>query len=406
MKKRTDRKIAIAGTAAAAVLLPAVMVGLAQAGVGVPEERSEARGGAEPVPSFGPPTKAPGTSPKLPKVPPGTKPFRTGDRAPGPDDPDTNPGGRGTRVGAPGGARPGTYAKAADGAAISSVKKSGVRQFDVTIASPALGAKVKTRVLVPKGWSAGASRSWPVVYAYHGGNNDFGSWTRDSDIEKTAGAYDVMVVMPEGGSRGSYTNWWNDGKGGIPAWETFHIDEVIPLMERNFHAGSMRAAIGLSSGGQGAITYAERHPGLFRYAASYSGPLNITAPGMPTILTSMNREAGTAIWGDPITARANWRAHDAAAMVDRLKGTGVYVSSGNGQPGPFDDPDTVPWHAGRIGEQLAGVMTANFVEAARRAGVPVTANLYGPGMHNWKYWRRELDRSWPALAAAIGARRS
>ncbi|TMR03825.1 esterase family protein [Actinomadura soli] len=232
------------------------------------------------------------------------------------------------------------------------------------------------------------------------------SWTRDSDIEKTAASYDAMVVMPEGGFRGSYTNWWNDGKGGIPAWETFHIDEVIPLMERNFHAGSARAAIGLSSGGQGAVVYAGRHPGLFRYAASYSGSLNITAPGMPAILTSMNREAGTAIWGDPITARANWRAHDATVMVSELKGTGVYVSSGGGRPGPYDDPDTVPWHAGRIGEQLAGVMTANFVDAARNAGVPVTANLYGPGMHNWKYWRRELDRSWPAITAAIGARRS
>ncbi|MFI0411522.1 alpha/beta hydrolase [Actinomadura sp. 3N508] len=329
MKKRTDRKIAIGGSLAAAVLLPAVMVGLAQAGAGVPEERSEARGCAEPVPSFGPPTKAPGASPspKLPKVPPGTKPFRTGDRAPSPDDPGTNPGGRGTRPGPSGGGAPGTYAKAADGAAITSVRKSGTRQFDVTIASPALGAKVETRVLVPRGWTAAGGRS-------------------------------------------------------------------------------LRAAMGLSSGGQGAITYAERHPGLFRYAACYSGSLNITAPGMPAILTSMNREAGTAIWGDPIIARANWREHDAAAMVARLKGTGVYVSSGDGRPGPFDDPDTVPWHAGRIGEQLAGVMTANFVESARRAGVPVTANLYGPGMHNWKYWRRELERSWPALAAAIGARKS
>ncbi|TDD39234.1 esterase family protein [Actinomadura sp. KC06] len=407
MKKRTDRKIAIAGTAAAVVLLPAVMVGLAQAGVGVPKERSEGRGNAEPVPSFGPPTKPGSTpSPKLPRVPPGTNPFKTGDGSPSPDDPDTNAAGRATRPRLPGGAGSGGYLKAPDGAAISSVKRLSARQFDVTIASPALGAKVKTRVMVPKGWTARSSRSWPVVYAYHGGNDTYGSWTHDSDIEKTAGSYDVMVVMPEGGFKGSYTNWWNGGKGGIPEWETFHIDEVIPLMERNFGAGSMRAAIGLSSGGQGAITYAERRPGVFRYAASYSGSLNITAPGMPAILTSMNREAGTAIWGDPITARENWRAHDATVMVSKLKGTGVYVSSGNGQPGPYDDPNTVPWHAGRIGEQLAGVMTTNFVRAAREAGVPVTASLYGPGMHNWKYWQRELDRSWPAIAAAIGARKS
>ncbi|MEV4002162.1 alpha/beta hydrolase-fold protein [Actinomadura sp. NPDC049753] len=417
MKKRTDRKIAIAGTAAAAVLLPTVMVGLAQAGVGVPKGKSEASGNSKPIPSFGPatqpsvpggasasPTKSPGAA-KLPSIPLNSNPFRTGRGTPSPTDPDSNTGNRGKKPQMPSGAAPGKYAKAPDGAAITGVKKINSRIFDVTIASPALGAAVKTRVMVPKGWKAGATRSWPVVYAYHGGNNNYLSWTKDSNIEQVIGPYDAMVVMPEGGWNGSYTNWYNGGKGGIPEWETFHIGEVIPLMERNFHAGSVRAAIGLSSGGQGAITYAERHR-MFKYAASYSGALNITAPGMPVILTSMNREAGTAIWGDPITARANWRAHDATVMVSKLKGIGVYVSSGNGQPGPYDKADTPPHDAGRIGEQLAGTMNENFVAAAQKAGVPVTSHLYGPGMHNWKYWRIELARSWPTIAKSIGARKS
>ncbi|NEA24987.1 alpha/beta hydrolase [Actinomadura bangladeshensis] len=415
MKKRTDRKIAIAGTAAAAVLLPTVMVGLAQAGIGVPTGKSEASGNSQPIPSFGPatqpssqPSASASASPKntkLPSVPLGTNPFKTGNGSPSPNNPDTNQGSRGKKPQLPAGAGSGKYLPAKDGAAISGVKKINSRIFDVTIASPALGAAVKTRVMVPKGWSAKSTKTWPVVYAYHGGNNNYTSWTKDSDIESVIGPYNAMVVMPEGGWNGSYTNWYNGGKGGIPEWEKFHIDEVIPLMERNFRAGNVRAAIGLSSGGQGAITYAERHR-LFRYAASYSGALNITAPGMPVILTSMNREAGTAIWGDPITARANWRAHDATVNVAKLKGIGVYVSSGNGQPGPYDNPNAAPADAGRIGEQLAGTMNENFVAAAKRAGIPVTANLYGPGMHNWHYWRRELAKSWPAIAAAIGARKS
>lgn len=415
MKKRTDRKIAIAGTAAAVVLLPAVMVGLAQAGIGVPTGESEASGNSQPIPSFGPATQpsppasaSAGASPKttkLPKVPLGTNPFKTGSGSPSANNPDTNKGNRGKQPRLPAGAASGEYVPAKDGAAITGVKKINSRIFDVTIASPALGAAVNTRVMVPKGWKSKTTKTWPVVYAYHGGNNNYTSWTKDSDIEQVIGPYNAMVVMPEGGWNGSYTNWYNGGKGGIPKWETFHIDEVIPLMERNFHAGSVRAAIGLSSGGQGAITYAERHP-LFRYAASYSGALNITAPGMPVILTSMNRDAGTAIWGDPITARANWRAHDATVNVAKLKGVGVYVSSGNGQPGPFDDPNAPPLGGGRIGEQLAGMMAENFVAAAKKAGIPVTANLYGPGMHNWHYWQRELVKSWPAIAEAIGARKS
>jgi S-formylglutathione hydrolase FrmB len=163
--------------------------------------------------------------------------------------------------------------------------------------------------------------------------------------------------------------------------------------------------MGLSSGGQGSITYAERHRGYFKYAAAYSGPLNITAPGMPAVLTVMNKEAGTSIWGDPIFNRSNWEAHDATVNVRNLKGIGVYISSGNGKPGPYDDPSTPPGAAGRVGEDLAGQMTVNFVNAAKRAGVPITSHLYGPGMHNWKYWRREVNLSWPAMMAAIGAKK-
>ncbi|MFC6931161.1 alpha/beta hydrolase [Actinomadura yumaensis] len=301
-----------------------------------------------------------------------------------------------------------SYRKADDGAKITAVKKTGTRQYDVSIATPALGKTVKTRVLVPKSWKAGSKRSWPVVYAYHGGENTYTSWTKDSNIESVAAPYDVMVVMPEGGWRGSYTNWWNGGRGGIPAWETFHTSEVVQLMERNFHAGTSRAAIGLSSGGQGSITYAERHPGLFRYAASYSGALNITAPGMPTALMMMNNSPGinpNDIWGNPATDRANWAAHDATVNVGKLRGVGVYVSSGDGRPGRYDDPNKPPYDAGRVGEQLAGMMNRNFVSAAKKAGVPITASLYGAGTHRWAYWIPELAKSWPKITAAIGARR-
>ncbi|MFD0688190.1 alpha/beta hydrolase [Actinomadura fibrosa] len=417
MKKRTDRKIAIAGTAAAAVLLPAVMVGLAQAGVGTSSAKKESASENEPIPSFGPlaqqaqasvsasPSASPKAAPKLPAKALTTNPFTTGGGSPSANDPDRNAAQHGKKPHMPASDGLKGYKTADDGAKITKVAKVNSSQFDVTIASPALGAEVKTRVMIPKGWKQSSTRTWPVVYAYHGGNNKYTSWTKDSNIAKVAAGYSAMVVMPEGGWNGSYTNWWNGGRGGIPEWETFHINEVIPLMERNFHAGSSRAAIGLSSGGQGAITYTERHPGLFKYVASYSGPLNITAPGMPAVLTAMNKEAGTSIWGDPVTNRANWQAHDGTVMVAKLKGVGVYVSSGNGEVGPYDKPGTAAWDAGRVGEQLAGQMNENFVAAARRAGVPVTANLYGPGMHNWKYWKRELVRSWPAVAAAIGARK-
>ncbi|MFP3961345.1 alpha/beta hydrolase-fold protein [Actinomadura fulvescens] len=408
----TEKKIAIASGVAIAVTLPGSMIVLAQTGVGRTEERPRSAAGT-PGPSSIPGDFMPGpesmgspppsTSPT--QRPPASNPFSTGKEKPAPNDPDLR-GKRGTKPRMPKSKGLPGFKPADDGAKITKLTKVGTNLYDVTIATPALGTEVKTRVLFPKSWKSKATRTWPVVYAYHGGNNRYTSWTNDSNIRQVAAGHDVMIVMPEGGWNGSYTNWWNDGRGGIPQWETFHINEVIPLMERNFHAGSSRAAIGLSSGGQGAITYAERHPGMFKFAASYSGALNITAPGMPTILMYMNQTAGDDIWGDPVTARANWRAHDATVMASRLKGIGVYVSSGDGRVGPYDDPNMKPTHAGRFGEQLAGRMTENFVRAARSAGVSITANLYGPGTHKWTYWKRELIRSWPAITAAIGATKS
>lgn len=418
MKKRTDRKIAIAGSVAAAIVLPAVMVGLAQAGVGVPDTgKPDAASNLAPLPTFGPAQQnapAPASSPtgtptiKPPAKPLTSNPFSTGPGTPSSNNPDLNTHKRGKKAHLPEkeAELPTKFKMADDGAKITALKKVSKNVFDVTIASPALGTSVQTRVLIPAGWKLDSKTTYPVVYAFHGGNNNYQSWTKDSNLLSVAAGYNAMVVMPEGGWNGSYANWWNDGKGGIPMWETFHINEVIPLMERNFHAGSARAAIGLSSGGQGAVTYAQRHPGLFRYIASYSGALNITAPGMPAMLMQMNQKAGDDIWGDPVRDRANWQAHDATVMAAKLKGVGVYVSCGNGEIGPYDNPGMKPWDAGRFGEQLAHTMNVNFVDAARKAGVNVTANMYGAGTHKWAYWKRELTASWPAITGAIGAKKS
>ncbi|WP_192810140.1 alpha/beta hydrolase [Actinomadura rudentiformis] len=410
IKRRSiDKKIAIASGVAIAVTLSGSVIAIAQTGAGGSEERPQAAAGTPTPPSIpgnfvpGPESMASPPPVTSPNRKPPSNPFSTGRERPAPNDPDLRGDKRGAKPKMPKAKGLPGFKPADSGAKITKLEKVGASLYDVTIATPALGTEVKTRVLFPKSWKSKTTKTWPVVYAFHGGNNRYTSWTKDSNIRQVAAGHDVMVVMPEGGWNGSYTNWWNDGKGGIPQWENFHIKEVIPLMERNFHAGSSRAAIGLSSGGQGAITYAQRYRGLFKYAASYSGALNITAPGMPTVFMQLNAAAGDDIWGDPVRDRANWKAHDATVMVSRLKGVGVYVSSGDGRVGPYDDPDMEPLHAGRVGEQFSGYMATRFVNAAKQAGVPITANLYGPGTHKWAYWKRELVRSWPAITAAIGA---
>ncbi|GAA2428237.1 alpha/beta hydrolase family protein [Actinomadura vinacea] len=290
-----------------------------------------------------------------------------------------------------------------NGARIVSQEWLDTSTFDFTVASPAIGSDQKVRVLVPRGWSSRSARTWPVLFAFHGGRDTYVSWTRSSQIKTIANTYDVMVVMPEA-DNGGYADWWNYGKRGTPRWEQFHMSEVRQLVERNYRAGEVRACMGNSSGGQGCIAYAARHPGAFRYAASMSGILSLLSPGIPRLLTVtnlLNALDPFRIWGIPGVDDANWRAHDPLALAPRLRGTGLFIASGtNGLPGPLDDESTV---VGGLIEAPTGTTNIEFRNRLRELGIPVTARLYGPGSHSWPYWRRELDAVWPSLMSAIGA---
>ncbi|MDL4776659.1 MULTISPECIES: alpha/beta hydrolase [Thermomonosporaceae] len=292
-----------------------------------------------------------------------------------------------------------------DGARITGETRINAGEVDLTINSPALGKSVKTRVLLPRGWQRGARAAYPVVYAFHGGQDRYDSWTRNTDIEAWAAKYNVLVVMPEAAD-GSYTDWYNYGKGGTPKWETFHTAEVRQLMERNYGAGSERAAIGNSSGAQGAMSYAARHPGLFKYAAALSGTLAMRAPGMPAMLMFTNAGNGQdpfAIWGIPRVDDANWAAHDPYALADKLRGVGLFFSAGtSGRPGP-GDPDVAPWDIGLLSEIAIGANNKDFQKRLDELKIPYTAHIYGDGRHNWPAWIREAQFVWPAMMKSIGA---
>jgi S-formylglutathione hydrolase FrmB len=298
--------------------------------------------------------------------------------------------------------------KADDGARITAEKKIASRAVDITIDSPALGKAVKARILLPANWSRTASATWPVLYAFHGGQDNYTSWTKNSDIEAWAAKYNVIVVMPEG-ENGSYTDWYNYGKGGSPRWETFHTAEVRQLMERNYHAGALRAAIGNSSGGAGAMSYAARHPGLFKYAASLSGILSMRSIGMPAMLMFTNAGNGQdpfAIWGVPWSDDANWAAHDPYSLASKLRGTGLFFSAGTtGRPGP-GDPNVAPWDIGLLSEIAVGANNKDFKKRLDALNIPYTAHIYGDGRHNWPAWIREAASVWPTLMKSIGARKA
>jgi S-formylglutathione hydrolase FrmB len=302
-------------------------------------------------------------------------------------------------------ARPRNSAPAAGGATVVKRAQVAPRVVDLTIRSPALGATAQVRLLTPQGWTAGgAGRTWPVLYLLHGCCDTYDSWERETDLARISALRDVLVVMPSGGEVGFYSDWLNHGRRGAPAWETFHLDELRRILERDYGAGSRRAIAGLSMGGLGAMAYAARHPGMFAAAASYSGLLSPLRDDRVLLsIFADHTPDPEAIWGDPASDRAQWAAHDPTELAARLRGTSLFVSSGNGRPGPIDRErrsSRDPAETTVYGESRA------FVGRLQRLHIPVRADFYGAGVHDWPYWQRELHRSLPMLLGAIGAGQS
>jgi diacylglycerol O-acyltransferase/trehalose O-mycolyltransferase len=293
---------------------------------------------------------------------------------------------------------PATYQTptASAAAKIIATRRIDARGRDITIDSPAVGQQVKVRLLLPANFAA-TSRQWPVLYLLHGCCDSYVSWTRSTDIEQLASKMGMIVAMPEGGAVGFYSDWLVG-----PKWETFHTVELPELLASNYGASDRRAIAGLSMGGLGALSYAARHPGSYASAASFSGIVHTRlsdqeSQGYLGLVQSQGQDPA-ALWGDPRTDAAVWRAHNPYDLAAQLKAIPIFVSAGNGRPGPLDKPDAAVDEI----EQSIGAENEALASRLREVGAEAQIDLYGPGTHNWVYWQRELHKAWPMITASLG----
>ncbi|MFI9833232.1 alpha/beta hydrolase [Streptomyces sp. NPDC051913] len=270
----------------------------------------------------------------------------------------------------------------------------GPRTFDVSVPSAALRRSAPVRLILPSGFGTRPTRTYPVLYLLHGAHDDYTSWTRETDIEAFTEGRELIVAMPDAGPTG-IPSVWRDGSD----YEAFQVTEVPALLARDYRASGVRAVAGVSTGGYGAMAHAARHPGAFAAAASYSGVLDTTAPGVPAIVDAIvAREnlPAASLWGNPILNLLVWRDFNPRARADGLRGTSLYVSQGSGLLGGGGDP-------------LPGVLESalwpsahTFTDALARLAIPVDSHFYSGGGHSWAYWQGEFTASWPMLARALG----
>ncbi|MFC3961605.1 alpha/beta hydrolase [Nocardia jiangsuensis] len=291
------------------------------------------------------------------------------------------------------------------------------RTVDLTVRSKALAQDTAVRLLTPTGWhDRTPERTWPVLYLLPGGDGDHTSWTTDTDIAGVAQLRDALIVIPGMPMFGFYSDWDADG----PRVESFHLDEMIPLLERDFGASRKRAIAGISQGGYGALKYAALRPGVFGAAASYSGWLHpLRQPEVVLGAAAFLGVDGFALWGDPVRDRTRWAANDPYLLADKLVGIPLYLSSGDGTIGEFDPPNLLreplfpeidrlaaDFPAGTVDltEAVMGESTRLVADRLQASNATVTTHLT-PGTHSPPYWHDNFHRSLPILLEALGIRR-
>lgn len=288
-------------------------------------------------------------------------------------------------------------------ASVTDVKFIDERMRDLMVSSPTMGMSVPVRIILPVHWREEPTATFPVVYLFHGGDDDYTSWTRETDVEALTKNSDVLVVMPDAGKNGYYSNWF----AGATSWESFHTHELVRLMEEKFRASRSRAAVGVSMGGFGALNYAAHNPWMFRYVASMSSYVDLNDPAVRLELALGTAREGIDIkqvWGDPVKNAEVWQAHNPAAMPRAFRGMHIHLSAGSSQIGPLDTgrpADDVLVSV--LGEAPLSGQTERFATLLRSEGVDVTTHLYTPGTHSWPYWQAELHSIWPSVMKSIGS---
>ena len=292
---------------------------------------------------------------------------------------------------------------------VVSARPDGDRLWRLVVSTAALSRPVRVNVLLPAAYDG--RKRFPVLYLFHGTSGGADDWIDSGDVIGATASRPMVVVMADAGydSNGGswFTNWVDQATPlGTANWETFHVEQLVPYVDRHvrtLHARGSRAIAGLSQGGFGALSYAARHPDLFVAGAGFSPPPDLwrdpraRALGsavVSSIMTGLNGVEPHAPFGDPVTHELTWAGHNPASLVTNLGHSDVALWSGNGTPGPLDPPGAVEGTALEIG---AHELSTYFVQAAQHDGVRVSFIDYGPGTHTWPYWARDLRDYLPRL---------
>ncbi|MHA6740837.1 alpha/beta hydrolase [Rhodococcus erythropolis] len=277
----------------------------------------------------------------------------------------------------------------------------------IDVYSPSMDHWIANDVISPAG--GGPAPTFYLLTGVGGGEDGI-SWFNNTGVRDFFDDKHVNVVMPVGGKFSMYTDWnADDPVLGRNKWQTYLTKELPAAVNARYNTTGVNALGGVSMAGGPVLDLAIQSPGTYRAVGSYSGcpragdPLGQAAVrSMVEILGGGNAANMWGPWGSP-----QWAAHDPLINAEKLRGTALFISTGNGLPGPVDGINSLAMAAGVVpGAVLEGITnmcTAALQGRFGQLGIPATFSFRPEGTHTWGLFEADMRASWPMIAGAIGA---
>ncbi|MDI9889002.1 alpha/beta hydrolase-fold protein [Streptomyces sp. HNM0645] len=266
------------------------------------------------------------------------------------------------------------------GLSIVDRNESDYRMWYYRFRTEAIGWNPAVNVLLPDGYHTG-ERRYPVLYLLHGGLEDFITFDAHHDIRGLTAWKNLIVVMPDGGRAGWYSNPVTSNVG-PRNWEHFHMAQLLPWVDANFRTYAEydgRAVSGFSMGGFGALKYAAKYYGHFASVSAHSGPASLRGRGdtvthWANLSSAAVELGGGTVYGVPWD-QARVSADNPVERIESYRNKRVFLVAGT-------SPEDIQGYAN---ESVVLDTQREFRSHLHRVGIPHEAHEVGGG----HYVRRE-----------------
>ena len=246
-----------------------------------------------------------------------------------------------------------------------------------TMKSEVLGAERNYTVYLPAGYDLNTERTYPVLYLLHGMDGTNKDWYERGHVKEVVDqltasgeACEMIIVTPDAGGSVREGKW--NGYFDMEGWpyEQFFFTEFVPMVESTYRIKAdkaHRAIAGLSMGGGGATSYAQRHTDMF--AACYAMSALMHLPAVDS------KQVGT---GNKMML-----LYDA---VNRLSCVDFIANADDARK---EQLRTVQWFVDCGDDDFLFDCNIDLYQAMRKAHIPCQLRVRDGG-HTWEYWHSAL----------------